>query len=651
MHEKKKTCIPSFHRKLNSAESNKNTGRKKGPKTKKETKQKGMPGTIILSSRNSNADRRNTHNDNDGGDVDGDMSSKKRKRSISSTIMNLFQGINMDRNKTVFSLGSRYAASTPSKDVSNNNNNNILNEKMAELDECNSRPVKRKRSNRDESTVGSDLTYRERRNHDIERGSIILYESDSNAEGDNTVTRPPVLPLLPIQRLRLLRQKQRLREQLDLIRWSRLQSSSSGSTSSSSSLGKDNQGESSQATDAVVDQQVQDSSFNIDDSVLGDGIRSVHRARVNTKPMDSSIRLESPRLIEKRRRQRPATGFRWSGSFEYDMSEYETRSSSQSDRVNDQVQPVTNDGRGKFGDVNVMKQKVTEKDEKEVTKRGSGDDVQPGRRTVGETTPDTSYLRASSEGTHIGNLTATQRDILLNGPKEPNEPSAVAHGKVDKRPNTQHLSRRLLSFHRQIPRRIRTKLTKISELVPSNQQLGSILSQIPNYHLSRRRQQPLMVLRKPQTPSKRENLQLPLRPPYFQLTGQILVLMRTLHAHKLQEYRLAFQTKLLGWSLRLLLLIYHCLVSNKKRHRYILVNGAVEEEMTKKKKRKRKRIAPEGRKEPLLGPLLMLQRVLKSQHSHFREPPLLLRVLLLLLLKQRKNRYSNFQTVLSLEQR
>ena len=397
-----------------------------------------MPGTIILSSRNSDADRRNTHNDNDGGDGDGDVNSKKRKRSISSTIMNLFQGINMDRNKTVFSLGSRYAASTPSKDVSNNN---ILNEKMAVSDECNSRSVKRKRTNRDESTVGSDLTYRERRNHDIERGSIILYESDSNADcnGNNTVTRPPVLPLLPIQRLRLLRQKQRLREQVDLIRWSRLQSSSSSngsngnSTSSSSSLGKDIQGESSQATDAVVDQQVQDSSFNIDDSVLGDGIRSVHRVRVNTKPMDSSIRLKSPRLLEKRRRQRPATGFRWSGSFEYDMSEYETRSSSQSDGVNDQVQPVTNDGRGKFGDVHVIKQKDTEKDEKEVTKRGSGDDVQPGRRTVGETTPDTSYLRASSEGTHVGNLTATQRDILLNGPKEPSEPSAAAHGKMDEK--------------------------------------------------------------------------------------------------------------------------------------------------------------------------------------------------------------------------
>lgn len=397
-----------------------------------------MAGTLILSSRNPDTGKKNGHNNNN----DDDVGSKKRKRSISSTIMNLFQGINMDRNKTVFSLGSRHAASTPSKDGgdissnNNNNNNNVLNEKIAVSDGYNSRSMKRRKTNGGKSTVGSNLAYIERKNPDMERGSIILYESDSNADGSSTtVTRPPVLPLLPIQRLRLLRQKQKLRDQLDLIRWSRLQSHNGISSSLPSSSGRNIRGDSSQAADVIVDQQVQDSSFNIDDSVLGDGTRTTtQRAIANKGAMDGSIRLESPRLLEKRRRQIPNAGFRWSGSFEYDMSEYEAKGSNQSDRVNDQIKAVTkNDRQTKIGDVNVKEQRVTGKDEEERTKRSSGTGVQPGRPTVGEITPDTSYLGTSSEGTHAGNLTATQRDILLNGPKEPVEPSVRVHSREDEK--------------------------------------------------------------------------------------------------------------------------------------------------------------------------------------------------------------------------
>ena len=110
--------------------------------------------------------------------------------------------------------------------------------------------------------------------------------------------------------------------------------------------------------------------------------------------MDGSIRLESPRLLEERRRQIPNAGFRWSGSFEYDMSEYEAKGSNQSGRVNDQIKAVTkNDRQTKIGDVNVKEQRVTGKDEEERTKRSSGTGVQPGRPTVGEITPETSYSR------------------------------------------------------------------------------------------------------------------------------------------------------------------------------------------------------------------------------------------------------------------
>ncbi|CCF60258.1 hypothetical protein KAFR_0J01940 [Kazachstania africana CBS 2517] len=184
--------------------------------------------------------------------------SNTRKRSISSSIINFF----------------------------NNNRNNDTN--MDEIPES----VKEVDSVQSSNRAGSIEVKRRRKQDTIstvnpERDTLILYETGSDF-------RPPVLPILPIQRLRLLRQKQFLRRMNDRNFVTR-------HSTSLMSIGDDSE---IQGNDTVLYHK------SVTPSPIKKPARSSH-----LKSIASSQNVNTRRKTQ---------GIKWSGSFEYDLSEYDS---------------------------------------------------------------------------------------------------------------------------------------------------------------------------------------------------------------------------------------------------------------------------------------------------------------------------------------
>ncbi|QLL32827.1 hypothetical protein HG536_0D03490 [Torulaspora globosa] len=116
------------------------------------------------------------------------------------------------------------------------------------------------------------------------QGSLILYETNSQL-------RPPVLPILPVQRLRLLRHKQEVRRRL-------------GSDVLLSVAG-------SQRTPRL---SLLDTSYSEQHSSTPSPVKAAGTA----EPVETLQVLKSRKVGNNQRR-----GTRWSGSFDYDLSEYD----------------------------------------------------------------------------------------------------------------------------------------------------------------------------------------------------------------------------------------------------------------------------------------------------------------------------------------
>lgn len=119
------------------------------------------------------------------------------------------------------------------------------------------------------------------------QNSMILYESEADSQ-----VRPPVLPILPVQRLRLLRQKQEWRRKLssDLLR------SLSGSQTviSDVSILNPSYSRASSSTPSPIKSTLKNGQVN--------GLKSLKKKKV------SNVRSK---------------GTKWTGEFDYDLSEYD----------------------------------------------------------------------------------------------------------------------------------------------------------------------------------------------------------------------------------------------------------------------------------------------------------------------------------------
>ncbi|CAB4254228.1 similar to Saccharomyces cerevisiae YOR098C NUP1 Nuclear pore complex (NPC) subunit [Maudiozyma barnettii] len=186
-----------------------------------------------------------------------------------------------------------------------------------------------------DSIQSNTLPFKKKNNSDMTRdnkNSIILYESEDNS-------RPPVLPLLPIQRLRLLRQKQAMRFQLEKKQLESMKNIKSRLISN----GK--------AQDQYVDDEATNTSNNnnnIDDTVIyhksftPSPVKNIPTKQNNISKIISSKELPpiSLKTIQNKKnykkRQRKHVGSLWSAAFEYDISE-------NAEPIEDITKPVTID--------------------------------------------------------------------------------------------------------------------------------------------------------------------------------------------------------------------------------------------------------------------------------------------------------------------
>ncbi|GCF00981.1 hypothetical protein ZYGM_000016, partial [Zygosaccharomyces mellis] len=137
-------------------------------------------------------------------------------------------------------------------------------------------------------------------------GLVFLYEGDSQV-------RPPVLPILPVQRLRLLRQKQEWRKRHDLNSLYLLPSDVASSSSSNPDIP------------------------NVP-----------YKSSSTPSPMKMNHAVAPP-LKRKRTKNNRSRGTKWSGEFEYDLAEYDTVEKPATPQVQDELS---------FGQVSAQKTAV-----------------------------------------------------------------------------------------------------------------------------------------------------------------------------------------------------------------------------------------------------------------------------------------------------
>lgn len=188
------------------------------------------------------------------------------------------------------------------------------------------------------------------------QGSLIIYETDSNV-------RPPLLPILPIQRLRLLRQKQE---------WRRQQNSNILFSLSSQAPSMGEPASMKLYTADLLNPNT--SSFSNPSSSTPSPIKQGTITVKNTATNEKSVHI---RMMKKRKiAEGTKRGTKWSGEFEYDLSEYDNA--------------------------------VKEKKEPRVPHIDSP--------TLSMSKPSTAG-RINDQDINSDELSATQKNVLLNGPE------------------------------------------------------------------------------------------------------------------------------------------------------------------------------------------------------------------------------------------
>lgn len=249
-----------------------------------------------------------------------------KKRSISSTIMGLFRSDMNNRDDESDSNAKRYKFDISSSSQVMHQDHEVEDPKFA--------------------------------------GSIILYESEDNS-------RPPFLPILPIQRLRLLRQKQKLKQQMQFKQLNVLDRSKQSDSNTYVTLPES------------VDINDESSIINNDTVIYHKSSTpspiKTHSNRRNIKNTSiSNIRLKSL----PNNKPNKLIGSKWSGEFVYDLSEV--------DYLNDT------------------------KDNEKIDETGTKKNIKI------SSIPLLLTNEPKMDDKLKNNLTSTQRDLLLNGVKQSN---------------------------------------------------------------------------------------------------------------------------------------------------------------------------------------------------------------------------------------
>ncbi|CCD23449.1 FG-nucleoporin NUP1 NDAI_0B04150 [Naumovozyma dairenensis CBS 421] len=276
--------------------------------------------------------------------------------------------------------------------------------------------------------------------------SVILYQSDSSSN-----TRPPILPILPIQRLRLLRQKQqwRIGKESQLLRLLPSISSNSRSTSISTSRSRSrsrsisrpqstNIPENGSANDTVLYHKSQTPSPikklpsnikfanpnpNRNDNG-NDNDDTKHALTLELKSLNNinPILNNSHNNTSKKKKFKGTT---WSGDFEYDLNDFSTTS----DIVSQDKPSPSRDT------------KMTQDLSENIILRGS--DRKNDKRT---------FTNNINKDVNVNSITDIQKDVLLNGPRKIKEKETTSELPLQQKkketieePQLQHNEQQILS--------------------------------------------------------------------------------------------------------------------------------------------------------------------------------------------------------------
>lgn len=264
------------------------------------------------------------------------------KRSISSSILNLFNRIKFNNGNNESEIDGSY----PNESVQQIR-------KKKRLGYTKTSPSYNNSSiNNSNNNNNSDyhITHSKGTNSNMEE-PLILYETDDNGQNDQNTSassiRPPILPILPIQRLKLLRQKQMLRLKQDTKLIQNIDSDDLKTDTNNIKLFKSNNIKTSDCKQYQTLPYPEPFDFNqsgiiqkpdtpspvknpshIDELMLDSATNNIIVDKQHNKNISNNhkglIQLQSKRLPKKVNKTR-FKGTRWSGNFEYDLSEYDTK--------------------------------------------------------------------------------------------------------------------------------------------------------------------------------------------------------------------------------------------------------------------------------------------------------------------------------------
>lgn len=247
---------------------------------------------------------------------DGQNQSNK-KRSISSSLLDFFNRITY------------------------NNNNNTHNNENSTGDSFQDEPIQIKKRKKLASFESSPLNNNNNSDSHLPQAKetnpkmeqpLILYETeDTDPHGSTDIVRPPILPILPIQRLRLLRRKQLLKLRNDARLIQGLDTESFDlKQHQSMSCPEPLQSDQSIVIHRSSTPSPVKNSLHVDELVLDSNTNNIvtnkkhNKFAANNNSSKSIIQLKS-RCDPARLNHNNFKGTKWSGDFAYDLSEYDTK--------------------------------------------------------------------------------------------------------------------------------------------------------------------------------------------------------------------------------------------------------------------------------------------------------------------------------------
>lgn len=281
-----------------------------------------------------------------------------KKRSISTSLVDFFNKIKNSNNNTY--------------SIQNNNNDNNYNnhKKKNDADDTQNLPSRKKkklgypeassiynmRNSSNNHNNNNDIYQNDINNNSIQE-PLILYANEDE-DGSMEVVRPPILPILPVQRLKLLKQKQMLRLQND----SRLINQNFNNISNnnnSNHINDINKNKPLLLQNINTSHELSSPTQEYDQSVIihksgtpspvknPSGINELildsNNNIINKKPelhLHNNSNSNNNKSIQLRTLQKTVKpnksnlkGTKWSGNFEYDLSEYDTKPITQNNSI------------------------------------------------------------------------------------------------------------------------------------------------------------------------------------------------------------------------------------------------------------------------------------------------------------------------------